>query len=223
YLASHPLAEYEQQLTTCCSHTTGELSHLEHRTKVTIGGMLSSIKYTHTKNPRPGQTQTKYVMFDLEDVQGLIRCIMWPEPFARFGHLVQPDAILVVQGSVDRRPGSEETNLIVDELVSLEEMNRRSTRGALVRIAEAEDGLRQIQQLYEIVRRYPGEGELELQLRLEDGTSVHCQCDDLKVDLNAEMRARIEALVGRDSFVPLTARPTAVPPPGSARRQPARV
>ncbi|MDH3717278.1 MAG: DNA polymerase III subunit alpha [Planctomycetota bacterium] len=223
YLASHPLAEYEQQLTTCCSHTTTELAHVEHRTGVTIGGMLSSVKYSHTKNPRPGQTQTKYVMFDLEDVQGLIRCIMWPEQFARFGDLVQRDAILVVRGSVDRRPGSEETNLIVDELVSLEEMGRRSTRGALVRLDEASDGLQLIEQLYEILRRYPGEGELELQLILQDGTAAHCKCDDLKIDPNPEMRARVEQLVGRGSFVPLTTRPAQVPANGSGRRQPVRV
>jgi DNA polymerase-3 subunit alpha len=185
--------------------------------------MLSSIKYSHTKNPRPGQVQTKYVMFDLEDVQGLIRCIMWPEQFARFGDLVQPDAILVVQGSVDRRPGSEETNLIVDELVSLKEMDRRSTRGALVRLDEASDGLRRIEQLYEILRRYPGEGELELQLILQDGTVAHCKCDDLKIDPNSEMRARVEQLVGRGGFVPLTTRPAQVRPNGNGRRQPARV
>ncbi len=129
----------------------------------------------------------------------------------------------MVQGNVDRRPGSEETNLIVNELVPLEEMNRRSTRGALVRIDESQDGLQVIQQLYEIVRRYPGNGELELQLTLCDGTSVHCKCEDLKVDTNPEMRLRIEQLVGRDSFLPLTARPAAVPQNGNSRRHAMRV
>ena len=56
-------------------------------------------------------------MFDLEDLQGAVRCILWPEQYAQFGHLVEADATLVVRGAVDRRPGSEESNLIVNELI----------------------------------------------------------------------------------------------------------
>ena len=222
YLTSHPLAEYEQQLLSCCTHTTAAIPGVEHRGQVTIGGLLSSIKFSQTKNPRPGQTHTRYVMFDLEDVKGLIRCILWPEQFARFGELVKPDGILVVRGSVDRRPGSEETNLIVDELIPLDEMHRRTTRGALIRMDQGNSAIEVIERLYEVVRRYPGNSELELEFKLEDGTSVHCKCDDLKVDINQEMRSRVEQLVGSGNFVPLTVTPVPVASNGNSRRQPAR-
>ena len=55
-------------------------------------------------------------MFDLEDTDGMIRCILWPEQFVRFGELIQADAIRVVRGAIDKRPGSEEANLIVNEI-----------------------------------------------------------------------------------------------------------
>ncbi len=67
YLTSHPLAEHEKTLATFCSHTTANVSDLPHRTEVVLGGMLSAIKFSQTKNPRPGTTNTKYAMFDLED------------------------------------------------------------------------------------------------------------------------------------------------------------
>ena len=71
--------------------------------------MLSAIKLSHTKNPAR-QHQQQYAMFDLEDIDGMMRCIVWPEDFANYGHLIKADAILVVRGVIDKRPGSEEAN-----------------------------------------------------------------------------------------------------------------
>ena len=110
YLTSHPLAEHDATLSAYCTHTTAAAATLPPRTEVDLGGMLASIKFSHTKNPRSGSTNTKYAMFDLEDMDGIMRCIIWPEEFANYGHLVAADAILVVRGAIDRRPGSEEAN-----------------------------------------------------------------------------------------------------------------
>src|SRR5690606_17197899 len=79
YLTSHPLDEHRDTLATYCSHTTTGLAGVPGRTEVYLGGMISSLKFSHTKNPRPGSTNTKYVMFDLEDLDGIVRCIVWPE------------------------------------------------------------------------------------------------------------------------------------------------
>ncbi len=135
YMSSHPLAEHEKTLAAYCSHTTAEAAALKHRTEVMLGGMISAIKFAHTKNPKPG-SPSRYAMFDLEDTAGILRCILWPEQLAQFGTLVQPDAILVVRGVVDKRPGSEEANLIVNELIALEELASRYTRGVRVRVSK---------------------------------------------------------------------------------------
>ena len=90
YLSSHPLAEHAKTLQAYCSHTTVEAAALKHRTEVMLGGMIASIKHSHTKNPKPG-SPSRYAMFDLEDTAGIMRCICWPEQFAQFGELIQPD------------------------------------------------------------------------------------------------------------------------------------
>src|SRR3954451_10289131 len=94
YLTSHPLSQHEATLRTFCSHTSTQLGNLEHRSEVLVGGMLAAIKFSHTKNPRPGSVHSKYAMWDLEDLEGITRCIMWPEQFAEFGEMVKADAIL---------------------------------------------------------------------------------------------------------------------------------
>src|SRR6185369_2748863 len=82
YLSSHPLAQHEGTLRTFCSHTSAQLPNLEARTEVLVGGMLAALVFKHTKNPRPGSTHTKYAMWDLEALDGIVRCIIWPEQFA---------------------------------------------------------------------------------------------------------------------------------------------
>ncbi len=205
YLTSHPLAEHEKTLAAYCSHTTVEAAELKHRTEVMLGGMLSSIKYSHTKNPKPGNP-SRYAMFDLEDTDGMMRCIIWPEQFASYEELVKPDVIVVVRGAIDKRPGSEEANLIVNELIPLEDLASRCTRGVMVRVLEESHGLDKLEQLQEVLRSYPGNCELQLMLCLADGSRVACKCDGLRLAVSSEMRTRVDGLLGSGNLRLLTAR-----------------
>ncbi len=40
---------------------------------------------------------------------------------------------------------------------------------------------------------------MELRICLSDGAQVPCQCDRLRVEINEEMRRRVEELVGREN------------------------
>ncbi len=137
-----------------------------------VGGMLAAIKFSHTKNPRPGSMHTKYAMWDLEDLDGIMRCILWPEQFAQFGELVKSDAILAVRAAIDRRPGAEEINLIVNELIPLEELSARFSNAVMIRVREDEHGVETLTSLREIIRGYPGSKPLRLRLELAEGGSV---------------------------------------------------
>ena len=152
--------------------------------------MLAAIKFSHTKNPRPGSTNTKYAMWDLEDLDGIVRCIMWPEQFAEFGQLVVADAIVAMQGAVDRRPGAEEVNLIVNELIPLAELPARFTSGISIRVREEEHGIDALETLREIVRGYPGTKPLKIHLTLADGGSVTLDCPKYNVAIDPELRRR---------------------------------
>jgi DNA polymerase-3 subunit alpha len=207
YLSSHPLAEHLNTLASYCSHTTTQAAELKHRTEVMLGGMLAAIKFAHTKNPKPG-SPSRYAMFDLEDTDGLMRCIVWPEQCVSYESLIKPDAIVVVRGVIDKRPGSEEANVIVNEIIPLEDLASRCTRGVRIRILEEAHGPQKLEQLHEILRGYPGNCELELTLSLADGSSVPCKCGGMRVAVSAEMRARVDQLLGPGNFRLLTASPT---------------
>jgi DNA polymerase-3 subunit alpha len=208
YLASHPLEEHAKALAPYCSHSVSEAADLASGTEVMLGGMLSAIKYSHIKNAKPGRP-SRYVNFDLEDMSGIMRCILWPEPLLQYGELVQPDAVVVARGTVDKRPGSDEANLIVGELIPLAQLAARYTRGVLIRLQEEHHGAQQLERLYEILRGYPGDCELQLLICLADGRRAACRCDEFRVAVSAEMRSRVEQLLGPGQLRLLTATPPA--------------
>lgn len=196
YLTSHPLQEFQGILATYCTHTSKQLGDVEHRTEVMVGGMIAGPVFKHTKQPRKGSTFTKYSMWDLEDGDGMVRCIMWPEQFAEYGHLVQADSILAMRAAIDRRPGAEETNLIINELIPLAELPARFSSGVMIRLDEKKHGEERLTQLKEIVRGYPGTKALRIRLDLAEGGFVQMNCPNLRLDLNPELSRRVEDLLG---------------------------
>ncbi len=94
YLSSHPLAEHEATL----AHLL--LAHQQAAGRP--GAPQRGDARRHARGdqvlahqePQARQRRSKYAMFDLEDMDGIVRCILWPEQFAQFGELVSADAIL---------------------------------------------------------------------------------------------------------------------------------
>jgi DNA polymerase-3 subunit alpha len=218
YLSSHPLSEHENVLRTHCTHTTTQAAALPAGTEVIVGGMISALKLTNTKNPKPGATHTKYAMFDLEDTSGMIRSIIWPRDFAENESLITPDAVVAVRGSVDKRPGSEEANLICNEVMTLEMLEKRFTRGVWIRIDEQSHDADMLSQLKEILRGYPGNCDLQLAIHLKSGARVHCVCEGMKVSLTAEMRERVDGLLGPGHLRSISSAASRPAPRGGRRR-----
>jgi DNA polymerase-3 subunit alpha len=197
YLRSHPLSEFADTLRKYTSHTTSTISDVNNRDKVTVGGMVSAIKHAHVKRVQNPNSPTKYVMFDLEDLEGAIRCIQWPTEFAVQGELIKTDAVLVVQGLVDRRNG-DEANLIVERVIPFDDLQSSLGSAVKLRIDERRHGADVLKHAYEIVRGYPGTCPLMMDLSLESGYQVHVKCSKLRVDVNRQMCERLQELLGDD-------------------------
>jgi DNA polymerase-3 subunit alpha len=147
-------------------------------------------------------------MFDLEDIEGMIRCILWPSDFVNFGHMVADGAIVALRGTIDRRPSSDEANLIVNEILPLSDLATRLTRGVRFFVDETRHGPRVIDSLHEILRGYPGTCEVELAMTLADGTKLLLKCNAPKVELCPELRARIDDLLGPGNLKLIAASPS---------------
>lgn len=157
YLTSHPLAEVARQLEAFASNKIEELVELEDGVEVVLGGMVSAIKKAQTKKPsRNGHT--KYVNFDFEDPTGVVRCIMWPEEFARLGEKVVGDEVRFLKGKVDKR--SREPNVIVNAMWTLDEAERDFTSKMAIKFRRGLHDERVVNRVRDILQRYPGKSEV---------------------------------------------------------------
>ncbi len=197
YLSAHPLSEYRETLERLGTTSTSDLKNKKRREEVLVGGMISSIKLAHTRNPKPNQP-SKYANFDLEDFDGNVRCIMWPDQFEKTGELIQPDAVMLIRGVVDKR-GEDEINLIVNELIPIDDAESHFTSGIQIfmNVERSEDDM--AGKLREILRGYPGNREVTLAVRLDRGETVHMKAKQYRVGINDELRRRLDDLLGPQS------------------------
>jgi len=196
YVHSHPLAEHAAVLEAICSHGTGGLGGVKAKGEVVIGGLVAALKLSNVKQPRQGSTHTRYGMFDLEDMEGLVRTICWPEDYARLGEWIVGDAVVVVSGSIDRRAGSDETNLIVNDLVPIADVWSRPVRSVTVKLTEAMHGADTLDRLSVVVRRHPGQTPIRLVIELADGRRVLMEADRDKVAWSHSLLADLTDLLG---------------------------
>jgi len=196
YVHSHPLAEHASLLEAICTHGTGGLGSVKAKGDVVIGGLVAALKLSNVKQPRPGSTHTRYGMFDLEDMEGLVRTICWPEDYARLGEWIVPDAVVVVSGSIDRRAGSDETNLIVNDLVPVADIWARPVRSVTVKVTEPGHGPDTLERLAAVLKRHPGQAPLRLVLELADGRRVLMEADREKVAWSHALLADLTGLLG---------------------------
>ena len=153
YLTSHPLAEFAADIEQLARHTTGALHEMEDGQEVVIGGMVSSIKMATTKKPsRNGNS--RYANFDLEDADGAVRCICWPDDYARMPELIKSDQVLIIRGRIDLR--GREPNVVVNRAMTIEKAEKEFAQQLCVKFREGYNDEADIRTVRTILQKNPG-------------------------------------------------------------------
>jgi DNA polymerase-3 subunit alpha len=160
YVSEHPLHAIRDQLRRRTDCTIAELERRRDGEVVTVGGIVSSLKQLTTKKGEP------MVFAAVEDVTGGAEVVAFNSVYAQSRELLVPDRVLVIKGRIDHKQQGE-TKLIALEIAAFEATpDRREVRLKVdARIAQA--GL--IRELGDLVRRYPGEAPVLLDVLMTDG------------------------------------------------------
>ncbi len=214
YLTSHPLEEYRSQLTALCTHRSIELKNVKTRTEVVVGGMISAIKLANTRNPKPN-APSKYANFDLEDMEGGMRCICWPDGYEKVGHLIVPESVVIMRATLEKRGDGDEFNLLANEIIPIQEASSRFMTGLNIQIDQSIHSAEVLPKLAEILRGYPGRMEVQIVAKLESGDNVVLKSRKYAIEVSEELRHRLNDLLGDDSHRLLVVPPKAktAPPP----------
>jgi DNA polymerase-3 subunit alpha len=125
YVSGHPLAEYEGVLKKFVSCTTldfpqndeeiGSTGKITDGQKVIIGGIIDSINIKYTKKNQ------RMAFVTLEDMNGSIEVIVFPQVYERFGYFLGDNRVILVSGraSISEDQGSK---VISDGIRAYEEL-----------------------------------------------------------------------------------------------------
>jgi DNA polymerase-3 subunit alpha len=201
YLTSHPLTEHATKLSSYATHQNKDLATLDDKAEVMVGGTIGSIKRAVTKKPSKNG-HSKYANFDLEDVTGIVRCIIWPEDFNRQSELVKSDEIVFVRGRVDRR--GREPNLIVQEIITLEAADKKFTEKVIIRFQRGLHTEGDFVQARNILLNYPGKCDVMLIVESYDDANPEKKIkfpisSDLRVSADAQMERDLQGLLGKQN------------------------
>ena len=108
------------------------------------------------------------------------------------------DAVVVLQGRLDFR-GGDEANMIVDKVIPIEELDQNLTHGIKIMIDQQHHAEDTLKNTYEILRGYPGNRELKIELLLDDGMRVELNSNK-RVDINEQLTRRLTELLGATSI-----------------------
>jgi DNA polymerase-3 subunit alpha len=151
---------------------------------VTLAGILSSVNRRVTKAGAP------WAQVVLEDLEGSIEVMFFPNTYAQVALTIAEDAIVAVKGRTDAR--EDTIKLIASDLVVLD--TSQGPRGPVtLRLDAARCTPPVIGRLKDVLSGHPGTTEVHLHL---GGANNHKLVIDCRVTPSAALMADIKALLG---------------------------
>jgi DNA polymerase-3 subunit alpha len=95
YITGHPLRKYAEEVKAYGNATTSMLPEKPSGFEVSIGGIVSSLRIARTKK---GDAMGVIM---LEDWEGIVEVVVFPDTFAKTQRLLEADAPLIVKGKLD--------------------------------------------------------------------------------------------------------------------------
>ncbi len=189
YVSDHPLLMVGTTL-AIETEPISALTEKQDRASVTIGGLVAGINRRYTKN-------NELILFlQLEDLDSSVEVVMFPRVVEEFGQLITPDAILLIDGSVDQR-GDE----VKVRARNVRELKIRTDSTVRLRIAARAISARLVSQLKTILQSHPGPAPVMLHMETGESHKVLRFDDRHRVEPSSTLYAELKALLGPGAVV----------------------
>lgn len=175
YVTKHPLTSYEKLLKELSSCSTKSLPKKKDGEEVSIGGILSKVKFTVTK-----RTGEKMAITTLEDLDGTVGVIFFPSSYQKASRYIKKDSFIYLKGRLSLR--EEEPKIIANEAVELEEAPYKFSKSITVSINNSSAQKDTFEELKKILSQYQG------------GVPVY-------ISFSTKNNEKIEMLIGKEFYV----------------------
>jgi DNA polymerase-3 subunit alpha len=186
YVSEHPLQSVKDALQRKTDCRIAEVERRRDGDVVTVGGMVGALKQLTTKKGEP------MVFVRLDDLSGSIETVVFNSVYAAARELLEADRVLVVKGRIDHKEG--ETKLVALEIIPFEAT--ADTGEVRLRLDARKAPAGTIQELAHVVRSFPGDAEVVLELETSLGAQTYVFGPEFRVRPEADFFAEVKHLLG---------------------------
>ena len=161
YITSHPLTHYARELASLSKPSGVTMASLAGGTVggITIGCMIASVRPLVTRNGK--SAGKKMAMLTLEDLSGKCDAVIFAETYEKVAHLLAPEKMVFIVGSVDRR--RDMPNIIIDEVIPIDEAITQLTGYVLVRLDAPMQAAESLDSLSKVFQKHTGRAETKFE------------------------------------------------------------
>ena len=185
YISGHPLKPYEEELKRISTITTTDLFEAQNEIeknisenldgkRIVIGGIVVNKKNKVTKN------NNMMAFITLEDLYGIVECIVFPATYDRYNRLIEEDSLVVIEGKISL--SEEDEPKIICERIS--KLNKYKEGKVYLKISR-DKPLETFNSIKEILKKYKGEIPVYVYMEREGKTVIAHR--ELWVDTEQEL------------------------------------
>jgi DNA polymerase-3 subunit alpha len=210
YWSGHPVDRYAAELKALGAHSVGELGEVPVNgsrgdqwgpggakpiePNASIGGIVATCRQLKT---RKGD---RMAVFTLEDAQGSVEVIAFPEAYQRSAALIETGTLVLVRGKLER--DDESIRVLASEIVAMDSLCERLAREVAIRVkAPAERSV--FEALGEVCSRHRGDRRISFEIELSSNQvplRVHAAVSaQVRVRPSSTFVAEVERIVGPGS------------------------
>jgi DNA polymerase-3 subunit alpha len=195
YVSGHPLERFVDEVKGFTDISLGaeSLEKVREGSALTVGGIITAVKTHMQRDGRP------MAFLEIEDFDGSMELLAFGEAYEKFRHLLAPDAMILVRGSVSMREGDKKPKLRVDNVIALSETREKLTKSVHVRLKTQglEDSF--VKELYDECGKAAGDCSLVIHLRTQEENEYRIKARNVTVSAAKETIELLRNRLGKEN------------------------
>ncbi|HUK37289.1 MAG TPA: DNA polymerase III subunit alpha, partial [Vicinamibacterales bacterium] len=212
YWSGHPVDRYRNELKEFGAKSIAELSEAPLSAEpadtwgpggrkpiqadTAVGGVIAACRQLKTKKG------DRMAVFTLEDSQGTVEIIVFPEAYQKSAALIEAGTLVLVRGKLER--DDETTRVLASEVLPLDSVRERVAREVAIRVKMPADR-RVFEALGEVFSRHRGDRRVSFEIEVPSSARLL----RVRADVSSQIRVRpsptliseVEQIVGHGAVV----------------------
>ena len=195
-MTGHPLLEHSEDLEEFTTIDFSDKFNFPKNKTVTIGGMITRITHKYDRRNRP------MAFFEMDCIGGHVDVISFSDCYERYGPLIEDEKVVFVRGKPSDNSSSSDLKLIADMIVPVEQARHRLSGRLIIRFNSIEIASPDIDELFELVRQYPGDCRLVFHFPNKNSSNrpIRVLSHNIRVSTDKGFIRRLREQYGKDNI-----------------------